>query len=138
MTISDTCSCQKQHFTQKRPDCNDKLIDAATVKTALSGNNVDLSGYVTSEQLQQTAQTLTNLVNVSLGDFYPKTEIDSKLIKNELDDVIFDDTMYSVEEYSLENLNPDSITVAEHESKKLKWEFTTSEGNQHGIELFWN
>ena len=29
---------------------NDKLIDAATVKTALSGNNVDLSGYVTSEQ----------------------------------------------------------------------------------------
>ena len=84
------------------------------MKTALSGNNVDLSGYVTSEQLQQTAQALTNLLTVSLGDFYPKTEMDEKLssiptIRNEFEKDIFNDIMYSVEEYTLENLVPDEI-----------------------------
>ena len=71
---------QSVTFCQKYPD----------------GNNVDLSNYVTSDQLQQTAQTLTNLVTVSLGDFYPKSEMDEKLssiptIRNEFEKDIFND-----------------------------------------------
>ena len=62
--------------------------------------------------------------------------MDSKLIKNELEKYIFDETMYEVEEYTLENLVPDVMNkVVTDETGRIRWTYTSAPNDMHLFEF---
>ena len=57
-------------------------------------------------------------------------------IRNEFEKDIFNDIMYSVEEYTLENLVPDEINkVVKHESGRIRWTYTQAPNDMHLLEF---
>ena len=88
-TSGGSGSVDLSNYYTKSETYSRKEVDAK-IEGVVAGE-VDLSDYVTDAELQQTAQDLTNLMTVNLGNFYPKTETYSRqetCSKKEIEDLI--------------------------------------------------